>query len=827
MDRKLHILLLEDNPDDAELLLHELRRVGFDFECIQVQTKAGYLEQLSERMDIILADYTLPQFDALTALKLLQERNLDIPFLVVTGTVSEEAAAASMRQGAADYLLKDRLTRLGSAVRRALDDRKLREANRLAEEALRQSEERYRMISELTSDFTYALILNGQGSLEVEWITEAVERITGYSRAETLALGGWDALVHEQDRTIVREHRRILLEGRSHVCELRIVTKNGQVRWLRDYAKPESLGEGEHQRRFFGAAQDITLHRQAESHMRYQANLLRNVSDAIISTDLNMRILSWNQAAEEIYGWESSEVLGMALDDVVRTQYFNTPNVPTAEYLQAHSSWKGEIIQLHKDGFAIPVLSSLSVVRDDDGRAIGIVGVNHDISERIRTESEMRRLNANLEKRNNELITLHEVGKRLSATLDATQVFRVLYQDVAVAVLGAEAILVLNYDLFHRVVRCNYAIVQDVEIDATIYAPIPVDDDPIGRCITSRHPQQLKGEDKAQLQEIEIFRTINQLQEMESVLLVPMTSSALVSGVIILIHSKPYMFDQVNLALLTTMANQTAITLENARLFDQVQMVITELEKRVESRTAELEAANAALLALDRQKTDFISTSAHELRTPLTTIQGFSEILLERQLNEDRSRRYLRMINEQATQLNKLVDDLLDVSRIEMGRGVTITASPLRLIDLVDSIVPTFAESSPHHKFQVIHLAELPMVQADAFRLGQVIRNLISNAVKYSPDGGCITIDGKVYSDNQVLIRISDEGVGISEGDLRHLGEKFYRAHASNTAIEGTGLGLYITKAIVESHAGEIWFESRVGCGTTVHVTLPIWKGTS
>jgi signal transduction histidine kinase len=144
----LHVLILEDRADDAALMLDELQRAGFAPDWKRVETAAAYLDALKAPVDVILADYTLPQFDALTALRLLQASELDIPFIVVTGSVSEEAAVECMKQGAADYLLKDRLARLGSAVAHALEEQRLRAEKRKAETALRESREQLRRRAE-------------------------------------------------------------------------------------------------------------------------------------------------------------------------------------------------------------------------------------------------------------------------------------------------------------------------------------------------------------------------------------------------------------------------------------------------------------------------------------------------------------------------------------------------------------------------------------------------------------------------------------------------------------------------------------------------------
>jgi hypothetical protein len=151
----VQILILEDSVSDTEIMLYELRSSGLEVEWQRVETEAGFLNQLDAGCDVIIADYRMPQFDAMRALRLLHERNLDIPLIVVTGSISEEVAVECMKQGAADYLLKDRLVRLGPAVMRAVQEKKLRDEKRQAEVALKESEERFRRLADNAPDIIY------------------------------------------------------------------------------------------------------------------------------------------------------------------------------------------------------------------------------------------------------------------------------------------------------------------------------------------------------------------------------------------------------------------------------------------------------------------------------------------------------------------------------------------------------------------------------------------------------------------------------------------------------------------------------------------------
>lgn len=183
----LNILILEDRPSDAELILYEMKRAGYFCVSHRVDTQDEYLQAIDKMPDIILADYSLPQFTAMQALHLLQERGYDIPFIVITGTISEEAAVETMKQGAADYLLKDRLSRLGQAVKRALQQKALRDQKRKADEALRISEDKFSKAFRISPDAISITRLSDGAYIE---INEGFTSLVGYSPKEVTGQTG-------------------------------------------------------------------------------------------------------------------------------------------------------------------------------------------------------------------------------------------------------------------------------------------------------------------------------------------------------------------------------------------------------------------------------------------------------------------------------------------------------------------------------------------------------------------------------------------------------------------------------------------------------------
>ncbi|SHJ28250.1 PAS domain S-box-containing protein [Malonomonas rubra DSM 5091] len=224
---------------------------------------------------------------------------------------------------------------------------------------------------------------------------------------------------------------------------------------------------------------------------------------------------------------------------------------------------------------------------------------------------------------------------------------------------------------------------------------------------------------------------------------------------------------------------------------------------------------------LQRMKDEFIASAAHELNTPLSIIIGFTDLLESGEYNGcEELLEYCGLINEKAHSLEKIVDDLLHLGKIEAGREIYLDAEPYDLAEHIHQVVETYEKKSPKHSFQVNLMEDDVVVVADRHRLGQVFDNLLSNAVKYSPNGGLIKVSGSRH-EHELLICVADEGVGLTEEQVGRVFEKFYRVDNSLTAVRGLGLGLNISRSIIEAHGGRIWLRSTPGEGTRFYFTLP------
>lgn len=290
-----------------------------------------------------------------------------------------------------------------------------------------------------------------------------------------------------------------------------------------------------------------------------------------------------------------------------------------------------------------------------------------------------------------------------------------------------------------------------------------------------------------------------------SAICVPLITSGVKIGALVLENrSRPYGFAPDDVPFLETVADLIALANENARLRQELE------------ETQAMQQAN-------RLKAELISTLAHEMRTPLTSIKGYSTALLmsDIQFAPQTQREFLSIIDQECDTLQDLIHDLLESSVIDAGL-LKLEPQPVLLPRLAHQAVDDIAHRGQNCRFMVNFPPHFPVIDADPHRIKQVLYNLLDNAIKYSPQGGLIVIRGEVQN-RQVVVSVSDQGMGIAPEDLHHLFEKFFRARAGQTRhVIGSGLGLPIARTIIESHGGQIWAESQVGQGSTFYFALPI-----
>jgi signal transduction histidine kinase len=260
-----------------------------------------------------------------------------------------------------------------------------------------------------------------------------------------------------------------------------------------------------------------------------------------------------------------------------------------------------------------------------------------------------------------------------------------------------------------------------------------------------------------------------------------------------------------------------ALAVDNARLALRQRRFTEELEEKVA-------AATDRLRELDQAKSEFVSVVAHELRTPLTALQGFSELLLSRAVPPERAARFLCHLHNEAQRLGRIVGELLDLSRIETGRPLELKREPLDVSELLERNVELFAAQHRSHRFHWTAYAGAPALHADRDAVDRMLKNLISNAVKYSPDGGRVSVTAGAAGDRPGMIELAveDDGVGIPARHLPRIFDKYIRVSSPRTAtVRGLGLGLALVRALAEAHGGVVEVESLPGKGSRFRVLLP------
>ena len=440
----------------------------------------------------------------------------------------------------------------------------------------------------------------------------------------------------------------------------------------------------------------------------------------------------------------------------------------------------------------------------------------------IRTDLELNRTQEELDKKINGLYTLHELGKLMNSALDVQKLFAQISEPLILK-LGFEKTMIFLNEGEPAQAVCKAAIgFESVHIEKISAANRIAE--PLRHIFEKGGSLWVKNREAASKEQAELL----DLFDVAAFVIVPMTLKDHVEGYIFVGNKNPYSYlSEGDLDSLFILSNQLGVALENARLYEELKRSHDELEVRVQDRTKELAEANKKLTLLNKMKSDFVSAVSHELRTPLTSIKGYAAIMMTGRLGEVTAvqSEKLNKINVHSDELIKLINDLLDIARIESGKmGMNIKYASLA--DIIRSVTDLFFPQSDEKNVRLV--IDIPddqlMVWIDPSQISRVFINLIGNAMKFTPSGGSITMKVR-RAEPGYAIEIIDTGIGISQEDCARIFDEFYRVdNAINVEKKGTGLGLSLVKKIVDAHKGRIWVTSELGIGTIFHFTLSTEK---
>ena len=517
------------------------------------------------------------------------------------------------------------------------------------------------------------------------------------------------------------------------------------------------------------------------------AGIVTISADAIVCVDEEQKIIFFNEGAEKIFGYATAEILGQQLEILIPDRFRKSHSSEVHGFGDSNTrarkmGERGQISGLRKNGEEFPAEAAISHFGEQGNQVYSVV--LRDVTERRRADEAQR--------------FLAEAGETLVSSLGAEETLQTVAR-LAVPRL-ADACIVHSYhdEVFKGVAVAHVDPERAIAIERRrIEHPIDYSGDhPVAEVIQARTPlfhAGTKPEDRAALsRSSDVFAA-----PPCAAIILPLLAREHLLGVIGFYREKSsYVEDEIFLT--TELARRAAIALDNARLHDQVRTSV-------------------------QARDDMIGIVSHDLRNPVNAVKMLTGVMLGRD-GADRfapeTLEYAGVMRQAAEQMDALIMDLLDVTRVEGGR-LAVNAQPVDAEELISDSLRTLAPVAEGKglKLKLKAPDDLPLVRADSERISQALSNLVGNAIKFSPAGSEILIR-VVVLDAEVMISVTDAGHGMTSEQLAHAFDRFWQS--SRTDRQGAGLGLAITKGIIDAHGGRIWAESAPGIGSTFYFTVPI-----
>lgn len=608
----------------------------------------------------------------------------------------------------------------------------------------------------------------------------SMETVFGYTRKELIGQQVehlFPAHFHTTDSSQEAWSMRSLCSSAAGgELELMGRCKNGRVFPVDIRVQPIRIGEVTYVVRII---RDVTPWRtipgeqaQLAKHLRLQSELINLAHDAILVRDPEARILSWNKGGERLYGWAAQEVVGKVSHTLLQTRFPISQEV-VQQTLEQHGLWQGELIHTCRNGTQVVVESRQVLMRDEHGIPSAVLEINRDVTRRRRLEQ-----------------VEQEAQTEMKARLDVLQLILDRLPTGVFLVQGAQLRLILANRAANDLWGAVWPQGQSMEDFLAQYG--------VGLC--SEDGRLLLPADTATGRAMAFGEAVYQSQV---VVRQPdgTSHSALLSTV-----------------PLDDLQELSHLPSELTGVFDPSERVVLVVYQDV-----------AAIKEAEALKDQFVCMAAHELRTPVTTIAGYTDMMLRRaaqqkgNLLDEWQMNKLQEMKQATQQLTKLTEDLLDVTRVQGGQ-LQLRPELTDLVALTRKLTKQLQVTTDQHHLS-LQIAQTHLwTMVDAFRLEQVLTNLLNNAIKYTPQGGLIEItleeDARTH---EARFRIRDRGMGIPREQQAHIFERFVRAENARAArIGGTGLGLYLCRELIERQGGHIHFESEENVGTTFFFSLPI-----
>lgn len=931
------ILLIEDNPGDARLLremLVETRDASFDLEWVD-RLSTG-LERLAEGgIDAILLDLSLPDSQGLATFTLVYTQVPHIPITVLTGLDDTTLAVKAVREGAQDYLIKGRIDSnlLARTIRYSIERKRI-------EKALRES---LQFSSSLLGNSPHPiLVVNPDTS--IRYVNPAMERLTGFSAAEVIGrqvpYPWWTEGVWEQESQLLKDS----LTGETRKLERCFQRKDGRPFWVEINAT-SIISDGELKYRLANMV-DITERKQADEEIRRRAAQLEALNAVIAAAAGAPALLELLETALD----HTLKALNLEMGAIWRSGQYTVRGInQETDQAKAHEALAAGLAI----SSPIAVEDWLQLADDDPlkpvSRLVASFGIRASLVAPILVEG--RRTGGlavvSPEPRpwvSDELTLLEAIGQQLGAATERLRLFQAEREqrDLAEALQEAAAVVSSTLEADEVLDRILEQVERVVPGDA--FNIMLITDTKKARLARwrgyKRSPENgYEAKLEYNIDEIPNLRKMMQTgetavvsdastdpnwvvlggQEWKSYTGTPIKLGGVIVGFLNVNGNQAGQFSLYDARRLQAFADHAAIAIQNSRLYQELRNYAERLEKRVEERTAQIQAQYSQLDAilrsssdgiivtdnqgeivrtnpiadswltqtlspedavelkeairrlatrsaerpeivleladwdlelraapiteteevaavvtvhdishmkdLDRMKSQFVSNVSHELRTPITTIKLYAALM--QQSSMEKWEGYLDTLAQEADRQARLVEEILQISRIEAGR-LEITPRPTPLNELAEVVFANHQPMAQQGELVVEYRPAEPgpVALVDSDRMTQVLANVVTNAIQYTPRRGKVVIStGEKEAEGRrwAIVTVKDTGMGIPEEELPHIFERFFRGERPRSMqVSGTGLGLAIVKDIVELHGGLVTVESNVDVGTTFTIWLPL-----
>ncbi|MBZ0279119.1 MAG: PAS domain S-box protein [Anaerolineae bacterium] len=659
-----------------------------------------------------------------------------------------------------------------------------------------ESDKRYQMLVESASDVIYTTDAYGY----CNYVNAAVERLYGYRSADVIGKHFSDFVAEDwRDRVMafyLDQFQRRVPETR---LEFPAITNKGEIRWVEQVVTLNQ--EGDWVIGFNGFVREITQRKQAEDQLRESESRLRiiveNAPNMIYIKDVEGRYVLVNPAVLKLGNSLEKDFIGRT-DAQIHNEHETTrireieQEILASQKMQAYeSSYAFPDGQRYFSVLKFPFISST-------GESLGVIGISQDITQYKRTEITNH-------EHINRLEIIKRVDEELTQSLSIDYVLKIAL-DAAVRLSHAEAGAI-------HLIEGDHMWVAQVIGDyprSLIGSRIPMDVGIVGRVVREGQPEMIS--------DVTLDPDyVPNVHETKAQITIPLISSDRLVGVLNVQTPEPGHFSQQMFEFLKVLSARIANALENARLYDTTQKQLDEMQKLYQQ-----------VSDLEQLKTQMIRVAAHDLRNPLGVISGCLQMLTPEMdpTLSDRARDYHRIIDQAVDRMDKITRDILTLERVESGRG--FLDDLVDMGELVSGVWADFKNQAAEKAldYQLDVTPKMVRVHGERAMLHETVGNLISNAIKYTPEHGKVCINLKTEGD-QAVFEVEDTGYGIPQENQANLFQPFYRVKTNETrTIKGTGLGLHLVKSIVEKHNGQMHFRSVYGKGSTFGFELPLARKT-